>query len=698
MMPGSSAVSISSSSSSINEQIDQIDSFTPPSSDTVGNGTASPKKKPRIRASILEYKTVNQIWDRKNYGLKLVESLDKEFNREDNYEEYIFIERRKYDEANMHYKTFVDIKSEALRDVLREVLEGINTVSLRGDKPEIRVEVLFHYLTELESRRDKGDQETDQATKHLDLLVCYLQKHFASTIQTLPQLIEHNEITFDLLWALFPPNSLVYTTCIYSEQPKCLVFDFGDVQVIKQQTYWVLQGRYLDYDGKKFGEVSRALLIPEYRGAKIITSLETFPLACHPEVAEVESTLIERGRKFMSLQGVHHRSYNGLAHFKKDGQPIKFNLKGRFMVDPLCFKEHNANYERPRIDGVSVRDLLGIRRRDLEDISELLGNQDITGTNSSNASKSDGSSKLGEMTDEELLICSPTVLGFSLERRLWAEFAVAGIEDIQWSNLPFQSLVIPTKKKDMLQALVQPYKPDAEERPFDDFVEGKGKGLIILLHGPPGVGKTLTAEAISEYQRRPLYRVCAGDLGLDSDKLERRLTEILDLVARWKAILLLDEADVFLESRERQHLHHNTLVSVFLRQLEYFQGVMILTTNRVTAFDEAVQSRIHLGIKYEPLSRKAKAEVWTNFLEQANVAGGKGKATRITPSQLEDLSRRDFNGRQIKNTVRMAYALAIAKSAPLGYAHLIDAIEANEDFDDDFRGGGGKSDAMNSYQ
>ena len=62
-----------------------------------------------------------------------------------------------------------------------------------------------------------------------------------------------------------------------------------------------------------------------------------------------------------------------------------------------------------------------------------------------------------------------------------AEFAVAGIEDIQWSNLPFQSLVIPTKKKDMLQALVQPYKPDAEERPFDDFVEGKGKGLIILL-------------------------------------------------------------------------------------------------------------------------------------------------------------------------------------------------------------------------
>ena len=75
---------------------------------------------------------------------------------------------------------------------------------------------------------------------------------------------------------------------------------------------------------------------------------------------------------------------------------------------------------------------------------------------------------------------------------------------------------------------------------------------------------------------------------------------------------------------------------------------MILTTNRVTAFDEAVQSRIHLGIKYEPLSRKAKGEVWKSFLEQANAAAGKGKEPRITNAQLDDLSRRDFNGRQVR--------------------------------------------------
>lgn len=123
---------------------------------------------------------------------------------------------------------------------------------------------------------------------------------------------------------------------------------------------------------------------------------------------------------------------------------------------------------------------------------------------------------------------------------------------------------------------------------------------------------------------------------------------ILDLVARWKAILLLDEADVFLEARTQHHLQHNTLVSVFLRQLEYFQGVMILTTNRVTVFDEAVQSRIHLGIKYDQLSKKAKAEIWSAFIQQANKVSTTGQGAKLSSKQLDDLSRREFNGRQVR--------------------------------------------------
>lgn len=49
---------------------------------------------------------------------------------------------------------------------------------------------------------------------------------------------------------------------------------------------------------------------------------------------------------------------------------------------------------------------------------------------------------------------------------------------------------------------------------FDDIVEGKGQGLVCLLHGPPGVGKALTAECVAEYVKRPLYMVSSGDVSL----------------------------------------------------------------------------------------------------------------------------------------------------------------------------------------
>lgn len=62
------------------------------------------------------------------------------------------------------------------------------------------------------------------------------------------------------------------------------------------------------------------------------------------------------------------------------------------------------------------------------------------------------------------------------------------------------------------------------------------------------------------------------------------------------AVVLLDEADVFLEERDMKDLNRNALVSVFLRALEYYNGIVILTSNRVGTFDEAFKSRIQLAL------------------------------------------------------------------------------------------------------
>ena len=120
------------------------------------------------------------------------------------------------------------------------------------------------------------------------------------------------------------------------------------------------------------------------------------------------------------------------------------------------------------------------------------------------------------------------------------------------------------------------------------------QGMILLLCGPPGVGKTLTAESVAEEMKVPLYSMAAGDLGLDPRTVESSLRDILEMCTKWNAILLLDEADVFLEQRSLHELERNKLVSIFLRVLEYSECILFLTTNRVQTFDAAFQSRIHI--------------------------------------------------------------------------------------------------------
>ena len=162
------------------------------------------------------------------------------------------------------------------------------------------------------------------------------------------------------------------------------------------------------------------------------------------------------------------------------------------------------------------------------------------------------------------------------------------LQDIKWSTESFDSLVLGDKQKSLIRSLVKQHKRRAAL--FDDIVVGKGKGLIGLLSGNPGCGKTLTAEAVAEITHRPLYVVSAGELGTDPAIMDKSLTNILELAKTWDAVLLLDEAEVFLQRRNLTNVDRNALVSIFLRQLEYYQGILILTTNLIAHCDPAFES------------------------------------------------------------------------------------------------------------
>ena len=131
-----------------------------------------------------------------------------------------------------------------------------------------------------------------------------------------------------------------------------------------------------------------------------------------------------------------------------------------------------------------------------------------------------------ELTDEELLLTSPIVYGFSFSDKHWCElssswtyfrawhlrppreltvaalpftveFIVERVEHFEWNDEAFEQLVIPAKHKQVLKTLVESHSAGSS-RKFDDFVTGKGHGLVINLFGNPGTGKSLTAEAMSE--------------------------------------------------------------------------------------------------------------------------------------------------------------------------------------------------------
>jgi hypothetical protein len=112
--------------------------------------------------------------------------------------------------------------------------------------------------------------------------------------------------------------------------------------------------------------------------------------------------------------------------------------------------------------------------------------------------------------------------------------------------------------------------------------------------GEIGYAKLLDHDCASEYVRRPLCMVSSGGLGDDAIILDASLRRIMDLAATWKAVLLIDEADVFMERRDAFNLSRKSMVSVFLRHLECYKGILFLTTNRVLSFDEAFKSRIYI--------------------------------------------------------------------------------------------------------
>ena len=364
----------------------------------------------------------------------------------------------------------------------------------------------------------------------------------------------------------------------------------------------------------------------------------------------------------------------------------RFNPGNAVYVSPLSQKEaedSESDSDDSDEEGEEVEE--GQEWGEEDDYDEDDGGMPIDGRF---ADEDDESTQPAPLTAEQKLICTPLLRGYSLKNKMWLNFFVNCVEDIEWQKDAFDRLVLPKNQKELILGFTESQRKNRDT--FDDVIEGKGRGMIILLCGPPGVGKTLTSEAVAEEMKVPLYLMSAGDLGFDPRHVETKLQDILEMCSRWNAVLLLDEADVFLEQRSLHELERNKLVSIFLRVLEYYEGMqttnfphqiivtdtilgtMFLTTNRVETFDPAFQSRIHISLDYQELSIDSRKTVWDNFLNNST------QEHTITKDQLTELAHMNMNGRQIKNILKIARLLASRKEEKLSYEHILTTLDVTQ--------------------
>ncbi|KAH7304218.1 P-loop containing nucleoside triphosphate hydrolase protein [Stachybotrys elegans] len=262
------------------------------------------------------------------------------------------------------------------------------------------------------------------------------------------------------------------------------------------------------------------------------------------------------------------------------------------------------------------------------------------------------------LVDEDYLICRNVVIAFALKQKIWVKMVLfSHLREIPYNEDPFESLQFSPQRKLFIRRLVEGFK-SGKENSYDDVIDDKGKGLIFLLYGPPGLGKTLTAESVAKVAQRPLYHVSAGELGTDVGSLERELLKIFQMGARWNAVVLLDEADVLMSKRTTDSLQRNSVVAVFLRMLEYYSGMLFLTTNRRDDFDDAFFNRIHVTIEYSELDDMSRANIWRHHLARATQ--GNTRPSTWTEDMYQQLGRLQLNGRNIKNYVRTAHAFTTA--------------------------------------
>ncbi|KAL4886280.1 hypothetical protein BJY04DRAFT_178805 [Aspergillus karnatakaensis] len=565
------------------------------------------------------------------------------------------------------------------------------------------------------------DASDKKKKREADVQILEDFRHFMQFVETeiLPLGLQftgpgkHKKIVHDDdLWYLYQIGEYIYdpaATSMFQTSPVSTVQNRSDQKIWKLYHKQWLDGKFqlkcycIDHNGESYVCVRHTFIIEPFKNEQDILSLKVYPLRFVENMDDILKECKESGQKFKECLDAKFLLHNGwalppesdnsLQYISSDvivdqGEAMKTHLNWKFdwkfptgKVGGMGTIENSVVYDWRLTDGkfvaYNVHDSDWVDRRTGRELKiELCEKGDPF-----LAAGRQGKEKEYEIRDEDLLLLPRRMFAYVLQERKFVAVDIRNLSNVKDSGGgDFQNLVIDEQHMGMLQSLVHSHFKRKEFQDTgvynisQDIVHNKGRGLVILLHGVPGVGKTSTAETIAYQWNRPLLPITYGDLGLSPSQVETKLKDIFRLAQLWGCILLLDEADVFLSERKPSDLERNALVSVFLRVLEYYTGILFLTTNRVGTIDEAFRSRIHISLYYPELTRKQNRKIWELNLDRLEkIEAQRAEATGQPPLNIDVAAIKQFakdhykqnlngrgrwNGRQIRNAFLIASALA----------------------------------------
>ncbi|THX09692.1 hypothetical protein D6D13_05805 [Aureobasidium pullulans] len=496
---------------------------------------------------------------------------------------------------------------------------------------------------------DVADEETTRISEHLGRLLAYADERIMPPVLEEIERRKRGFVTWNMLWALLRPGTDVSVLQTSSTQRSGVVnrdgavvetvtYEGDDRDMFNTPVKLTIKLWNLRFDGYKLGRCSCWIDIDRFNGEMELSRLSVLPME-HSSFLDDGANL----RQYLVMQGKRFFDILKPSVFQHSGNVMEYpfhRLESQVMVDASVYLNEEPDDRPDLIEGDG-----DFRRYD-----NIIPGED------------------SNLDDHMYFLCPQVVYCYMFKFRSWKLVDVSNLHPAQFAHDMINTLVMDPKRITLLKSLAKSFmRQDMEDEsqhsePWSaDYIKGKGNSQIFLLHGRPGVGKTYTAECISEYARRPLMTLSTSDIGTTAEAVEGNLQHHFTRAKSWGAILLIDEADIYLERRSTRDLTRNGLVAGFLRALEYYEGILFLTTNRVGAFDDAFVSRIHVKLHYKALSDDDRLRIWTNFIKKLEAErGDKMRVMRETRKYIEsnEIKRLNLNGREIRNIFQTAVGLA----------------------------------------